>query len=203
MRAEIKRLQQRLGTTTIYVTHDQVEALTMADRVCLLSGGRIQQYAPPQEVFDRPANRFVAEFVGNPPMNVLDVALDPERRGVIVAGSRVPLGDRYAACAAAGVAHVGVRARDLELVPAGTPDTVSGSVYVVEPLGDEVSVEVLLGEARVSVRAPRGWTADPGTPIAVRVDPARACFFTSDGTTAVHRSTQDNPVGREVEGILS
>ena len=67
MRAEIKRLQQRLGTTTIYVTHDQVEALTMADRVCLLSGGRVQQFAPPQEVFDRPANRFVAEFVGNPP----------------------------------------------------------------------------------------------------------------------------------------
>ena len=96
MRAEIKRLQQRLGTTTIYVTHDQVEALTMADRVCLLKDGRVQQYAPPQEVFDRPANRFVAEFVGNPPMNVLDVALDPERAGVVVAGSRVPLGDRYA-----------------------------------------------------------------------------------------------------------
>ena len=71
-------------------------------------------------------------------MNVLDVALDPERAGVVVAGSPVPLGDRYGACAAAGVAHVGVRARDLELVAAGTPDTVSGSVYVVEPLGDEV-----------------------------------------------------------------
>src|SRR6476661_3717348 len=91
MRAEIKRLQQRLGTTTIYVTHDQVEALTMADRVCLLKDGRVQQYAPPQEVFDRPANRFVAEFVGNPPMNVLDVALDPERAGVVLAGSHIPL----------------------------------------------------------------------------------------------------------------
>jgi multiple sugar transport system ATP-binding protein len=85
MRAEIKRLQQRLGTTTIYVTHDQVEALTMADRVCLLKDGRVQQYAPPQDVFDRPANRFVAEFVGNPPMNVLEVALDPQRAGMVVA----------------------------------------------------------------------------------------------------------------------
>jgi multiple sugar transport system ATP-binding protein len=175
----------------------------MADRVCLLKDGRVQQYAPPQEVFDRPANRFVAEFVGNPPMNVVDVALDAERAGVVIAGSHVPLGDRYQACAAAGVSHVGVRARDLELVPAGTPGTASGSVYVVEPLGDEVSVEVLLGEARVSVRAPRGWTADPGSPIGVRMDPARACFFTPDGTTAVHRSSQDSPISQEVEGILS
>src|SRR5690242_21837165 len=148
MRAEIKRLQQRLGTTTIYVTHDQVEALTMADRVCLLSGGRVQQYAPPQEVFDRPANRFVAEFVGNPPMNILDVALDPQRAGIVVGGSRVPLGDRYRACAAAGISQVGVRARDLDLVPAGTPGSVLGSVYVVEPLGDEVFVDVLLGPAQ-------------------------------------------------------
>jgi multiple sugar transport system ATP-binding protein len=203
MRAEIKRLQQRLGTTTIYVTHDQVEALTMADQVCLLSGGRVQQYAPPQEVFDRPANRFVAEFVGNPPMNVLDVTLDPQRAEVVLAGSHVPLGDRYSACAAAGISHVGVRARDLELVPAGTPGTVSGSVYVVEPLGDEVFVDILLGDARVSVRAPRGWTAAAGSPVGVRLDPARACFFTPDGTTAVHRSSEDNPIGQEVEGILS
>jgi multiple sugar transport system ATP-binding protein len=207
MRAEIKRLQQRLGTTTIYVTHDQVEALTMADRVCLLKDGRVQQYAPPQDVFDRPANRFVAEFVGNPPMNVLEVALDPQRAGMVVAGavagSPVPLGDRYRPCAAAGISHVGVRARDLELVPAGTPDTVAGSVYVVEPLGDEVFVDVLLGETRVSVRAPRGWTAAAGSPVGVRMDPARACFFTPDGTTAVHRSSEDSPIGQEVEGILT
>src|SRR3954451_13091441 len=111
MRAEIKRLQQRLATTTLYVTHDQVEALTMADRVGLLRDGRVQQYAPPQEVFDRPANRFVAEVGETPPMNVLEVTLDPERAGVVVAGSHVPLGDRYRACAAAGVSHVGVRAR--------------------------------------------------------------------------------------------
>jgi ABC-type sugar transport system ATPase subunit len=80
---------------------------------------------------------------------------------------------------------------------------VAGSVYVVEPLGDEVFVDVLLGETRVSVRAPRGWTAAAGSPVAVRVDPARACFFTPDGTTAVHRSSEDSPIGQEVEGILT
>jgi multiple sugar transport system ATP-binding protein len=187
MRGEIRRLQQRLGATTVYVTHDQAEALTMADRVCVISDGVVQQSAPPQEVFDRPANRFVAGFVGNPPMNILPVALDPERRALVVAGGSVPLDGRYDACAAAGVDQVGVRARDLEIAPVGEAGTIPGSVYVVEPMGDEVYVEVLIGESRVTVRADRGWTAPLGAPVGVRLDPARACFFEPGGTTAVHR----------------
>jgi multiple sugar transport system ATP-binding protein len=189
MRGEIKRLQKRLGTTTLYVTHDQVEALTMADRVCLLKDGVIQQYAPPQEVFDRPANRYVAQFVGNPAMNVLSCALDAEHRSMVVAGAVVPLGSLYDRCAAAAVTHVGARPRDLSLVPAGTAGALRGSVYVVEPLGEEVFVDVLVGDARVSVRAERGWNAPIGTPLGVRVDPRAACFFAADGRTAVHRSS--------------
>jgi multiple sugar transport system ATP-binding protein len=187
MRGEIRRLQQRLGATTIYVTHDQAEALTMADRVCLISDGVIQQYAPPQEIFDRPANRFVASFVGNPPMNILSIGLDPERRSMVVADAAVPLGDRYDACAGAGVGQVGARARDLSLSTAGESGSVPATVYVVEPMGDEVYVEVLIGETRVTVRADRGWTAPIGAPVGVCIDPARACFFAADGTTAVHR----------------
>ena len=187
MRGEIRRLQQRLGATTIYVTHDQAEALTMADRVCLISDGVVQQYAPPQEVFDRPANRFVASFVGNPPMNILSIGLDPERRAMVVAGAAVPLGDRYDACAAANVEQLGVRARDLSITPQGAAGTVPATVYVVEPMGDEVYVEVLIGDSRVTVRADRGWTAPIGAPVGVCVDPARACFFEPGGSTAVHR----------------
>ena len=187
MRGEIRRLQQRLGATTIYVTHDQAEALTMADRVCLIQDGVIQQYAPPQEIFDRPANQYVASFVGNPPMNILGIALDPERRAMVVAGAAVPLGDRYDACAAARVDRIGVRARDLEVAPVGAAGVIPGTVYVVEPMGDEVYVEVLIGESRVTVRAERGWTAALGSPIGVRVDASRACFFDPGGTTAVHR----------------
>ncbi len=71
MRGEIKRLCHRLGATTLYVTHDQAEALTMADLVAVMREGELQQVAPPEEIYDRPANRFVATFVGNPPMNVL------------------------------------------------------------------------------------------------------------------------------------
>jgi multiple sugar transport system ATP-binding protein len=203
MRAEIKRLQQRLGTTTLYVTHDQVEALTMADRVCLLKDGRIQQYAPPQEVFDRPANRFVAEFVGNPPMNILACELDPQHRAIVVAGGAVPLADRYDDCAAAGVTHLGVRPRDLTLVDAGTPGALPGSVYLVEPLGDEVFVDVQVGSSRIAVHADRGWSAPVGTGVGVLVDPRRACFFSPDGTTAVHRAGHTNPAGQHSEGIRS
>jgi len=200
MRGEIKRLQKRLGTTTLYVTHDQVEALTMADRVCLLKDGVIQQYAPPQEVFDRPANRYVAQFVGNPAMNVLPCALAAEHRSMVVAETVVPLGSLYDPCAAAVVTHVGARPRDLSLVPAGTAGALRGSVYVVEPLGEEVFVDVLVGDARVCVRAERGWNAPIGSPLGVRVDPLRACFFAADGRTAVHRSADpghDEPASQQ------
>jgi multiple sugar transport system ATP-binding protein len=203
MRAEIKRLQQRLGTTTLYVTHDQVEALTMADRVCLLKDGRVQQYAPPQEVFDRPANRFVAEFVGNPPMNILALALDPHRRAIVVAGGAIGLEDRYDPCAEAGVTHLGVRPRDLTLVAPGTPDTLPGSVYLVEPLGDEVFVDVVVGSSRIAVHADRGWSAPAGTEVGVLVEPRRACFFRPDGTTALHRADHTNPAAQHSEGIRS
>jgi multiple sugar transport system ATP-binding protein len=187
MRGEIRRLQQRLGATTVYVTHDQAEALTMADRVCLISDGIVQQYAGPQEIFDRPANRFVASFVGNPPMNIVGLSIDPVRRAMVVAGASVALGDRYEACAAADVQQVGMRARDLEIARSGDPDTLPGTVYVVEPMGDEVYVEVLIGDSRVMVRADRGWTAPLGAPVGVSVDPAKACFFDGNGKTAVHR----------------
>src|SRR5438093_1022248 len=89
MRGEIKRLCHRLGTTTLYVTHDQAEALTMADLIAVMREGVLQQVAPPDEIYDRPANRFVATFVGNPPMNVLSATLDES--GLHLAGATLPL----------------------------------------------------------------------------------------------------------------
>jgi len=187
MRGEIKRLQKRLGTTTLYVTHDQAEAMTMADRVCVLKDGIIQQFAPAQEVFDRPANRFVAGFVGSPPMNIIDLELDQEHRAMVVAGTPVSLGERYDVCAAAGVSQLGARAGDLEITQAGASGSLPATVYVVEPMGEEVLLAVLVGEARVTIRVERGWTAPIGAPVGVRIDPARTCFFDRSGSTAVHR----------------
>ncbi|MGA0710691.1 MAG: ABC transporter ATP-binding protein [Ilumatobacteraceae bacterium] len=93
MRAEISNLQKQLGTTTIYVTHDQVEAMTMGDRVAVMSMGVLQQVAPPQELYDEPANLFVAGFIGTPPMNLFEarVETDGDNVAVVLAGVRIPL----------------------------------------------------------------------------------------------------------------
>ena len=120
-------------------------------------------------------------------MNIVNLELDREHRAMVVGGASVPLGGRYDACAAADVQQLGARAGDLEVVQAGEPGSLPATVYVVEPMGEEVFVQVLVGETRVTVRADRGWTAPMGAPVGVRVDPAKTCFFDRNGTTAVHR----------------
>jgi multiple sugar transport system ATP-binding protein len=186
MRGEIKRLQKRLGTTTLYVTHDQAEAMTMADLVAVMREGELQQLAPPDEIYDRPANRFVATFVGNPPMNVLDGTL--AEGGFAVGEQVLALGELGAACGAAGASALGVRPEDIEILPQGTPGSLAGEIYVVEPMGNETLVDVRIGDQRVMARAAREFTAPIGSPIGVRVALKSACFFEPEGTTALHRS---------------
>ncbi|MES2666014.1 MAG: sn-glycerol-3-phosphate ABC transporter ATP-binding protein UgpC [Pseudomonadota bacterium] len=137
MRAEIKELHQRLKTTTVYVTHDQIEAMTMADKIVVMQGGRIEQVGAPLDLYDRPANIFVASFIGSPSMNLLD--------GVVVAGDG---GLRVETCGAVlplppgvsvqpGQAVVcGIRPEVLQVAAAG----VQGTVAVVEPTGSETHV---------------------------------------------------------------
>jgi sn-glycerol 3-phosphate transport system ATP-binding protein len=130
MRTELKRLHQRIGVTTIYVTHDQVEAMTLGDHVAVLADGKLQQTGAPQEVYDRPKNAFVAGFIGSPPMNLL--------RGVAV-GGRITAGDF--AIGRPGIADgeviVGLRPGSLRAAPDGLP-SLDFRIDVVEPLGDEV-----------------------------------------------------------------
>ena len=188
MRGEIKRLQKRLAATTLYVTHDQAEATTMADLVAVMRDGVLQQLAPPLEIYDRPANRFVATFVGSPPLNVLAGGLDGDRRAFVVAGTPLPLSDAvYQACARAGAVELGVRPEDLALCAPDEECALRGEVYVVEPLGNETLVEVRLGGAVVELLAERGWDAPIGAPVGIRLDPASACFFDAEGVTVVHR----------------
>jgi len=201
MRGEIKRLQKRLGATTIYVTHDQAEATTMADLVAVLRDGVLQQLAPPQEIYDRPANRFVATFVGNPPLNVLPGTLDRAIHAFVVADTAFPLPDTvFDPCAEQSVADMGVRPEDLALVPPGSEGSLSGNVYVVEPMGNETLVGVRVGERVVTVRARRGWDEPIGASVGVQVDPSTACFFAPNGVTAVHR-TDRSPANRPLEPV--
>jgi multiple sugar transport system ATP-binding protein len=187
MRGEIKRLCHRLGATTLYVTHDQAEALTMADLIAVMRDGELQQVASPAEIYDRPTNRFVAAFVGNPPMNVVGAAISG---GLLhVGGAVLPMGDeRRARCAAADVKEIGLRPEDLSLVEPGTAGSIAGEVYVVEPMGNETLVDVRIGAEHLNVRARRGFAAPIGSAVGVTFDPADACFFDASGTTMVHRA---------------
>jgi ABC-type sugar transport system ATPase subunit len=137
MRAALKRLHGRLGVTTVYVTHDQVEAMTLGDRIAVLSDGKLQQLGPPQDVYDRPDNVFVAGFIGSPPMNLLRGRV---RSGQATAGDLV--------VPAPGVrdsdVFVGVRPESLRPAANGMP-SLGFEVAVVEPLGDEVIVHGTVG----------------------------------------------------------
>jgi multiple sugar transport system ATP-binding protein len=187
MRGEIKRLCHRLGATTLYVTHDQAEALTMADLIAVMREGVLQQVAPPDEIYERPANRFVATFVGNPPMNVLRAAVDDS--GLQVGGVGLPLGpERRAACRAGAIAELGIRPEDVRLVEPGQPGALPGEIYVVEPMGNETLVDVRIADEHLTVRAPRGFTAPIGSAVGASFDPGDACYFDGSGQTVVHRA---------------
>jgi len=152
MRGEIKRLQMELGITSIYVTHDQVEAMTMADRVAVMKDGKLQAHATPDELYDRPRTLFVAGFVGNPPMNFLEVEVSQvngdyhaRREGFDVV---VP-SERGEKAAGKGKVFLGIRPEDVTAGDEGTP----AEVFIVEPLGRDDLINMHIGEASIHVLA--------------------------------------------------
>jgi multiple sugar transport system ATP-binding protein len=187
MRGEIKRLCHTLGATTLYVTHDQAEALTMADLIAVLRDGELQQVAPPEEIYDRPANRFVALFVGSPAMNFLRAAI--EDGGLRVGNAVLPLDAATCrACLAGSACEAGIRPEDVRFADPGEPGALKGDIYVVEPMGNETLVQVKVGDERLTVRARRSFSAPVGSAAGVTFDPQDACFFDASGLTMVHRA---------------
>src|SRR6476661_9742654 len=158
MRIEIKRLQKQLGVTTLYVTHDQVEAMTMADMVAVMHDGRLQQLATPAELYARPVNLFVARFCGSPPMNVL--------AGEIADGGfRHPAGTLpLPGVQARGRVMLGFRPEHAEFAA----DGLAGEIYVVEPLGNETLVTVRIADDLVNVRADADFARPVGERCSVR-----------------------------------
>jgi multiple sugar transport system ATP-binding protein len=138
MRAEIRELHQRLKTTTVYVTHDQIEAMTMADRIVVMQGGRIEQVGAPLDLYDRPANTFVAGFIGSPAMNMLDGVV---KGGMVeVPGARLPLPAGMKVAEGREVIY-GIRPEHLSVGSTG----IAGDVAVVEPTGSETHVVLRFG----------------------------------------------------------
>jgi multiple sugar transport system ATP-binding protein len=173
MRTEIKELHQRLKTTTIFVTHDQVEAMTMADKIVVMDDGRIEQIGSPLELYDRPRNVFVARFIGSPAMNLIQGTV---RRGeglsVEVNGYRLPVGAESEAGDGLTVTY-GIRPEHLDLADDGFPAQVS----VVEPTGSETLVFLRFGETDI-VAVFRDWhDFKPGQTVHLRPRADRAHLF--------------------------
>ncbi len=188
MRAEIKRLQRELAATTLYVTHDQVEAMTMADTVAVMSRGKLQQLASPAELYARPANLFVAGFCGSPPMNVLAGAV---RDGVFTHSTgAVPVSE-----AQRGELKLGFRPEHAALAEPGSDGAFAGEIYVVEPLGNETLVAVDVAGTVVNVRAPADFTAAIGERCAVQPDPRHLHLFDAETGEALgaRRPPSDRP----------
>ena len=185
LRGELLRLRTDAPTTTVHVTHDQVEALTLGDRVAVLHDGLVQQVARPTELWWRPANRFVATFLGTPPMNLLAAV---RHDGDWVAGPvRVPIGgpdgDRRGDELDDGPFEIGVRPDDLAL---GSPEGelgIAGVVAVTEVAGGEAWVHVRTEVGELIARASSLDAPAPGTRVRVSVDPDRCFVFGADGAT--------------------
>jgi multiple sugar transport system ATP-binding protein len=185
MRSEIKRLHQRLGATIIYVTHDQVEAMTLADRIAVLSAGRLMQYDTPDAIYNRPAALFVAGFTGAPPMNLADCTLagnDADLGGLVLALPAALAGRARGRAAL----KLGVRPENLlPTAPAGTALRQRAQVSLLEPLGSETLVTLRLGRAEMVARWPAAFRAAPGTAVDVYVDPQHLHLFDAASGAAV------------------
>jgi multiple sugar transport system ATP-binding protein len=177
LRVEIKKLHQELGNTMIYVTHDQIEALTLADRIAVMKGGVIQQLATPLDIYHRPINQFVAGFIGSPSMNFMPAALDGPT--VLLDGARIGF-DRYAFGAPPGErpATLGVRPEHIGLGEApGGRFTARGAVSLVEPMGAETVVWTTLAGQPITIRTDGETAVAVGETITFHFDPARASLF--------------------------
>jgi multiple sugar transport system ATP-binding protein len=170
-RTELKTLQRELGTTMVFVTHDQAEAMSLAHRIAVLNKGELQQIGTPDEVYDHPANVFVAEFIGSPPMNLLEATRDGD--AIVASGGwRIPAPAGFQGSSDGGLT-VGLRPEGIEIVSNGQP----AEVVAVEPFGSEVIVDVRIGSQALKIRAAPDVRPAPGSRIDLRADPSAVRLF--------------------------
>jgi len=170
-RAQIKNLSHELAVTTIYVTHDQIEAMTLADRVVVMKNGVVQQIGSPTEIYDRPANAFVASFIGNPAMNLVE--------GEVADGTfHAPNVSIPGLSAADGKVVLGFRAEDANVVQNG--GQINAPIYTMELLGDATMVSVRIGGALVSVKADKTFRAEIDDPVSIEVHQGHCHLFDAE-----------------------
>jgi multiple sugar transport system ATP-binding protein len=193
MRTELVKLHQKLGRTIVHVTHDQVEAMTMGERICIMKDGRIVQVGPPLEVYRNPANIFVAGFLASPPMNLLDARVVAEGGGLAIRHGELslPVPAAYEAAYAAWrdkPVILGLRPEDIYEQPVAGGTAVDMTVVAVEALGPEtILVTSIRGGAEVSARLGRAFTARPGAAQRLHVDVRQIQLFDPTTTLAIAR----------------
>jgi ABC-type sugar transport system ATPase subunit len=182
MRDELLKLHRRIGRTIVYVTHDQVEAMTMADRIVVLKSGVIQQLGQPRDIYMHPANTFVATFVGSPQMNLFQGVLTRPNGGAEFHGPfSVPLGSAYPALEDGASVSFGIRPEDLPAVGENTPGKVSGEVVLVEPIGSDTFLNVEIAEGTsLKVRVPAFEHFQEGDVIHLALAPENIHLFGPD-----------------------
>ncbi|RFA98101.1 ABC transporter ATP-binding protein [Pyrobaculum aerophilum] len=182
VRAELKRLQKDLGITTIYVTHDQVEALTLADRIAVMNAGRVVQFGTPKEIYDAPTHVFVGTFVGNPPMNILkckpagDVLECP---GFTIKNPGVKQ-----------TVFFGIRPEYIEWSDKEQPGYIKGLVYVVEPIGSEYLINVKIADVLLKIKTLSEVSLKPGDSIYFKFDMKKAVLFDEETGNVVIRGIE-------------
>ncbi len=186
MRTEIKKLHQRLGATIIYVTHDQVEAMTLADRIAVLSAGNKMQYATPYDIYNMPAAVFVAGFTGSPAMNLVACGVQGQRLTVGSASFDAPTG--LIPVAPPKSMSFGIRPENISLSPTSTLGTVElpAKVVLSEPLGAETLVTFSLGEVELVARCAASFNLLPGTAVPIYLSKAHMHLFDSQTGAALH-----------------
>ncbi len=184
MRAELKRLQKTLKITTIYVTHDQVEAMTMADRIAVMNAGKVLQIGTPHEVYHKPRCKFVAGFIGSPPMNFIPVVFEVKENNYILRGEtfsvKIPkeLGEYIRTRVSEGSqVLLGIRPEDIIVSHAEEPESIAAEVYVVEPLGTETIINVKINGSLVKIKVKEELAIEPGTKIRIKFDTNKIHVF--------------------------
>jgi multiple sugar transport system ATP-binding protein len=190
MRGELKRLQHELGTTTVYVTHDQAEAMTLAHRVAVMRAGRLQQFDTPMNIYNHPANRFVAEFVGSPSMNFIEGRADATERLYTNGQMSIPLSDSQLNLTNSHErVTLGIRPEHVQVSTSAREGWMPATVYVTELMGNETFVFLQLpGGEKIIARAAAEFRAELETPVWVRFEMERAAFFDAESGEAINRN---------------
>ncbi|NLS11687.1 sn-glycerol-3-phosphate ABC transporter ATP-binding protein UgpC [Vibrio sp. SM6] len=190
MRSEIKAMHKKLKKTTIYVTHDQVEAMTLADRIVILRDGEVEQIGTPKEIYQKPANKFVAGFIGSPTMNLLSGHLNNDDSGwtVDLAGQRLPLAGRLNENTAQESVVVGIRPSDVHLTPEllDKPIEVDVVVESYELLGSTIQILNRFGDHNLVVEAPSTQSVQEGQKLKLYLDSEQLHIFNMQSETAIY-----------------